>query len=161
IQRLGALWSGKSFGISGAQSDAVKTNQVDALVYRRQYNYVVYLAGINDLIVGGLTGPQAWGNTGRIKAALDELTADSTMRVVAGTLTPPGGYGGWTGGWNSTYATAWDYVNSQIRAYTSANNNYAVADFATLLVDPTTPYQMRPSLTLDGLHPNQAGSDLM
>ena len=157
--RLSGLWRVSNFGVSGAQTNAIKTFQWDHTTNgarRRRYNWVSYLAGIND-IRGGLTGVQTWGNAGRVKDTLDSIRAEPGMRLLVGTLLPNKG----DAGYNSTRQGYIDEFNNLVRQYCLDNADTYLMDWNLLLSDPNDPQALYPPWQFDYLHPNQQGFDLM
>ena len=89
-------------------------------------------------------------------AGYQQLIARARARglaVIGATLTPAGGFG--LPDYNSPAGEAKrQFINEWIR---SSGAFDAVIDFDALLRDPSDPAFIRGDLTLDGLHPNDAG----
>ncbi|QIQ04644.1 SGNH/GDSL hydrolase family protein [Streptomyces liangshanensis] len=113
---------------------------------------VVVDLGINDILAGRERDP------GRIVGALKELTAQAHgrgLRVIGSTLTPFGGYSG--------YTTAGERVRQQVNAAIRAGGVFDdVVDFDRALRDPHAPDRLSPAYDSgDHLHPSDAGYRVM
>jgi hypothetical protein len=175
-QSLGPLWQATVFGASGISVNTAKKNYFEAFAYRKRWNYYVVMVGLKDLFNGD-SAATVWGRgggsfssagvwttgDGKMKDFLDELTADSSTRVIACTVVPTKGFSGWTGGWDRAKQAQVDAYNAYLKAYMpyNGNGNYWCADTYTALLDPDRPYMQRANCTFDNGHPNQYGVDLL
>ena len=157
--RLGPMWRATNFGVSGARIDNGGTDVNDAQwlhttagARRRGYNFIVVAAGINDV----RNDQSAATNLAELETIYNSVLADPNNRLVCCTLTPFKG----DSAYNADREVERLATNVGIRRY-AVEHGVGVVDLATLLADPADAAAMHPLLTLDNLHPNQAGSDLM
>ncbi|MCP3099273.1 SGNH/GDSL hydrolase family protein [Myxococcus sp. K15C18031901] len=116
---------------------------------------VILLEGINDI---GQSGPgAAQVDAARIISAYEQLIQRARaqgLKVYGGTLTPMKHHAYFT----PEHEAKREAVNQWIRG---AGAFDAVIDFEAAVRDPDDPEAMRPELTADGLHPNDAGAARM
>ncbi|MEM1436453.1 MAG: SGNH/GDSL hydrolase family protein [Pseudomonadota bacterium] len=159
-----------NLGISGNQvTSAVigesATERFDRDVLTRSgVSHVIIMAGINDL---GLPGLLTRSGVPTL-AVSAEVVIDGYRQLISGaraaeltvigaTLTPSGSFA--LPGYNTPEVEAKrQIINGWIRDGGAFD---AVIDFDAVLRDPVDPARLRPDLTADGLHPNDAGYQAM
>jgi lysophospholipase L1-like esterase len=158
--RLGPLWRATNFAVGGARvatgSPQVSSqwSSTTAGAKRRGYNFIVLLAGINDID----NDYGAAATYADLAAIYDDVLADYGNRLICCTVTP------WKG--NSQYSAGREVerlaLNESIRAYVAAHSNAYLVELAGIAADPADPEAMwAPYASADHLHPSQAGSDAM
>ncbi len=111
------------------------------------------LAGVND--IAGNTGPSTLAAIEGNIAGMVEIARANGVRVILASPLPADGFS-----WAPTARPATDIraLNSWIRDY-AARNHIAYADYYTPMATPSG--GLKPELTLDGVHPNKRGYELM
>jgi acyl-CoA thioesterase I len=147
---LGDGWITIDRGFSGGRADGVITSRFTDLVTNKQPDYVVLLAGIND--IGGSATAAA------VKATLQALytaSRDAGAKVAACTILPAGASAGWTAGKQAIL----DEVNAWILdAVSGATDVDYRVDTYTAMEDGVTPDNLNALYDSgDGVHPNAAG----
>nr|BDT32896.1 SGNH/GDSL hydrolase family protein [Myxococcus sp. MH1] len=148
---LNAGLSGNRLLEDGYGPSGLRRFERDVLT-QRGVKAVILLEGINDI-----GRPGAASGAERITQAYEQLIQRARargMKVYGGTLTPMKGHPYFTAASEATR----EAVNQWIR---TAGRFDAVIDFEAVLRDPADPDAMRATLTVDGLHPNDAGHALM
>ncbi len=165
-RRAGVL----NVGISGNQVTATLLGESALARFDRDVltrtgvTHVLVLEGINDIglpaFLNILNIPAPPITPEQIIAGYQQLIAQAHahgLRIIGGTLTPSGGY--FLPDYNTATGEAKrQAVNDWIR---SSGAFDAVVDFDAVLRDPNDPTHMRADLTADGLHPNDAGYQVM
>jgi lysophospholipase L1-like esterase len=143
-QRLSpALYSVANLGVTG---DNIAGMDARWAVVSMQYNTLTLLGGIND-IASGATAASVYSTMTTLLAR-----TGPTKKVVL-TLTPFGTASSWTSG----KQTQLDALNTSIRGTAGVT----VVDAYNLLKDPANPNNLLPAYSADGLHWNQAGTDVI
>ncbi|MFY1825957.1 SGNH/GDSL hydrolase family protein [Myxococcus fulvus] len=148
---LNAGLSGNRLLDDGYGPNGLRRFERDVLA-QRGVKAVILLEGINDI---GRPGEAS--GAARITQAYEQLIQRAKARglkVYGGTLTPMKGHPYFTAANEATR----EAVNQWIR---TAGRFDAVIDFEAVLRDPADPDAMRAALSVDGLHPNDAGHALM
>ncbi|MCP3061159.1 SGNH/GDSL hydrolase family protein [Myxococcus sp. K38C18041901] len=148
---LNAGLSGNRLLDDGYGPNGLRRFERDVLA-QRGVKAVLLLEGVNDI-----GRPGAASGAERITQAYEQLIQRARARglkVYGGTLTPMQGHPYFTAA-NETTRQA---VNQWIR---TAGRFDAVIDFDAAVREPANPHSMRAALTVDGLHPNDAGHALM
>lgn len=172
-QILGTLWRTTNFGVSGA---VVNEAGAAADVYndqwfhgtngarRRRYNWMVCLAGINDIRADVEPADaadaivQADVIFARYDDLLNEIIAEPLALLVLCTLLPTANSFGWTALKQAELIS----FNTSIRNYAAANptTTYLV-DLYQLFGSAADATKIRDEYDQDSLHPNQLGTDLI
>ena len=118
-----------------------------------QPKVVVILAGTND--IAGNTGPMTLQETESNLAAMAEMAAQNKVRVVLCSVLPAYDYP-WQPG--LTPAPKIDAINAWIKDY-AAQHEHVYVDYHSAMKD--TRDGLPPNLSGDGVHPKQAGYDVM
>ena len=111
------------------------------------------LAGVND--IAGNTGPSTLGAIEDNLAAMVEIARANGVRVILASLLPADGF---TWAPQARPANEIRALNAWIRDY-AARGHLTYVDYYTSMA--TTAGGLKPELTLDGVHPNKPGYDLM
>ena len=114
---------------------------------------VVILAGTND--IAGNTGPMTLEETENNLAAMAEMAAANHIRVVFCSVLPAFDYP-WQPG--LTPAPKIDEINAWLQKY-AAQHKYVYVDYHSAMKDERD--GLAPNLSHDGVHPTQAGYDIM
>ena len=114
---------------------------------------VVILAGTND--IAGNTGPMTLGETENNLAAMAEMATENHIRVVLCSVLPAYDYP-WSPG--LTPAPKIDEINAWIKSY-AAQHGFVYVDYHSAMKDARD--GLPPNLSHDGVHPTQAGYDIM
>lgn len=122
-------------------------------VINLQPQVVVILAGTND--IAGNTGPMTLGETENNIAAMAEMATQNRIKVVLCSILPAYDYP-WQPG--LTPAPKIDEINEWIKTY-AAQHGYVYVDYHSAMKD--TRDGLPPNLSHDGVHPTQAGYDIM
>jgi len=166
VNLLGPLWSTTNKGVSGAVvNDAAGTDIYNDQwlhttngVKSQRYNWVTVLGGIND--IRNYTDSAAT-IFARLKTMLDEIVAETDMRMLLCSILP------WKDttvgtGWTATKQATTLAYNELIRQYVIDNSSRVFfIDMYTLMGSPNDSARMRTEYDNDNLHPNQLGSDVM
>ena len=118
-----------------------------------QPKVVLILAGTND--IAGNTGPSTPEMTEDNLMAMADLATANHIRVVLSSILPAASFP-WRPGIDPVDQIR--TLNSWIRDY-CARKGYVYVDYYSAMVNPK--FGMKKSLTIDGVHPNQAGYDVM
>ncbi len=117
-------------------------------------SYLVILYGVNDILFANSASLQ-------IISAYQSIITDAhsnNILVYGGTIMPFGGSSYYT----AARETVRQEVNAWIRSTSSAAGGFdAVIDFDAALRDPSDDTKLISSCTVDGLHPNPAGYEIM
>jgi lysophospholipase L1-like esterase len=166
LPRAGVL----NLGISGNQvtstliGDSAQARLDRDVLTQTGVTHVIIHAGINDIGLPGLLTllgiPTPDISTETIIAGYQQLIARARARglvVIGATVTPAGGFG------LPDYSTPAGEAKRQVlNAWIRDGGAFdAVIDFDALLRDPSDPTLIRGDLTNDGLHPNDAGYQVM
>jgi lysophospholipase L1-like esterase len=118
-----------------------------------QPKVVVILAGTND--IAGNTGPMTLGETEANVAAMAEMASANQIRVVLCSVLPAYDYP-----WQPGMAPApkIDAINAWIKKY-AAEHGHVYVDYHSAMKDSRD--GLPASLSHDGVHPTQAGYDIM
>ncbi|HEY2468353.1 MAG TPA: SGNH/GDSL hydrolase family protein [Terracidiphilus sp.] len=122
-------------------------------VINLQAKVVVILAGTND--IAGNTGPMTIAETENNIAAMAEMATANQIRVVLCSILPAYDYP-WSPG--LTPAPKIDEMNSWMKTY-AAQHGYVYVDYHSAMKDARD--GLPANLSHDGVHPTQAGYDLM
>lgn len=114
---------------------------------------VVILAGTND--IAGNTGLMTLGETENNLAAMAEMATENHIRVVLCSILPAYEYP-WSPG--LTPAQKIDEINAWIKSY-AAQHGYVYVDYHSAMKDERD--GLPANLSHDGVHPTQAGYDMM
>ena len=118
-----------------------------------QPKVVVILAGTND--IAGNTGPMTAEDTENNLAAMAEMAAENHIGVVLCSILPAYDYP-WQPG--LTPARKIDLINAWMRGYAAAKR-YVYVDYHSAMKDSRD--GLPANLSHDGVHPTQAGYDVM
>jgi lysophospholipase L1-like esterase len=118
-----------------------------------QPRVVVILAGTND--IAGNTGPSTPQMIEDNFMAMADLAKANHIRVILASILPAANYP-WKPGIDPVGEIR--TLNEWMRAYCTSNG-YIYLDYYAAMAMPDG--AMKPSLTIDGVHPNQAGYDVM
>lgn len=117
-------------------------------------SYLIVLYGVNDILFAGSTSSQ-------IISAYETIITDAhsnNILVYGSPIMPFGDYGSYT----PARETTRQEVNTWVRNTSPAAGGFdAVIDFDAALRDPSNPTKLISSYTVDGLHPNPAGYQVM
>lgn len=151
----GGVFAGKPYinrGISG-QTTPQMVLRFHQDVIDLQPKAVVILAGTND--IAGNTGPMTLEETESNIAAMAEMAAQNHIRVVLCSILPAYEYP-WSPG--LTPAPKIDAINAWIKDY-AAQHGHVYVDYHSAMKD--TRDGLPANLSHDGVHPTQAGYDVM
>jgi len=157
--RLGPMWRATNFAVSGARvatgSPQVQTGQWNSTAgaIRRGYNFMVAMAGVNDLR-NSATGAATYA---QLVTMYDQILTDPNNRLIACTVTP------WKNGstWSAANEAQRIILNDLIKGYCQTHQDSHYLDLANVLRDPMDAEQIWDAYSFDDLHLNQAGSDVM
>jgi len=139
-------------GISGQTSPQMLLRfKADVLALKPAAVHIV--GGVND--IAGNTGPTTLEDIENSIMSMVELAKSHGVKVILATPLPAAKFN-WAPQLNPTPSIA-AYV-AWIKSYTAAEN-LVVADYFTPLATPEG--AMKPALTLDGIHPNKTGYDVI
>ena len=151
----GQSFAGKPYinrGISG-QTTPQMVLRFHQDVINLQPKVVVILAGTND--IAGNTGPMSAEDTENNLAAMAEMATQNHIGVVLCSILPAYDYP-WQPG--LTPAPKIDALNAWIKGY-AAQHGYVYVDYHTAMKDARD--GLPSNLSKDGVHPTQAGYDIM
>lgn len=152
---LGGVFAAKPYinrGISG-QTTPQMVLRFHQDVIALQPKAVVILAGTND--IAGNTGPMTLEETEANIAAMAEMADTNHIRVVLCSILPAYDYP-WQPG--LTPAPKIDLINAWMRGYAAAKG-YVYVDYHSAMKDSRD--GLPANLSHDGVHPTQAGYDVM
>lgn len=151
-------WLGDSYGVTNS---GVAGNITSQMLTRwtgglnvAGYSYVVVLGGVNDALNGSVAEADALAN---LVAIYNDAHAHN-VRVLALAVLPCGNYGTCT-----STPQAWiRQLNGDISSFASANPTWIrFVDTWTALGESGHPNNLAAAYSLDDLHPNQAGHDVI
>jgi lysophospholipase L1-like esterase len=151
----GGMFASKPYvnrGISG-QTTPQMVLRFHQDVINLQPKVVVILAGTND--IAGNTGPMTLEETESNIAAMSEMAAANRIAVVLCSILPAYDYP-WQPGLQP--APKIDLINAWMRGYAAAKG-YVYVDYHSAMKDERD--GLPASLSKDGVHPTQAGYDVM
>jgi lysophospholipase L1-like esterase len=151
----GGVFAAKPYinrGISG-QTTPQMVLRFHQDVIALQPKAVVILAGTND--IAGNTGPMTLEETEANIAAMAEMASANQIRIVLCSLLPAYDYP-WQPG--LTPAPKIDAINAWIKKY-AAEHGYVYVDYHSAMKDARD--GLATNLSHDGVHPTQAGYDIM
>jgi acyl-CoA thioesterase I len=155
FDKQGGVFASKSYinrGISG-QTTPQMVLRFHQDVIDLQPKVVVILAGTND--IAGNTGPMTPEETENNLAAMAEMAAQNHIAVVLCSILPAYDYP-WRPGLEP--APKIDAINAWIKNY-AAQHGYVYVDYHSAMKDARD--GLPPKLSEDGVHPTQAGYDIM
>lgn len=152
---FGTMFPGKPYilrGISGQTTPQMLVRFRQDVISLKP-KVVLILAGTND--IAGNTGPSTLGMIGDNLASMAELARANKIRVVIASVLPAERYA-----WRRDIAPATKIValNDWIRSY-ARRSGVVYLDYHTAMSNERM--GMRPELSGDGVHPNEAGYRIM
>jgi len=149
---LGPTYSVYNVGVTGQTSSSTLANWTSG-VDNKLFNYVVVLTGINDIRLS-TTAAAIYAN---LEAIYNGCLADVGCTPVLITLLPAGTSPAWDG---APMQAQLDALNALIRTYASTNS-VPIWDGYAAMGEPGNPTMLATAYGPDGLHPNQAGADVI